>query len=328
MKVSLKSLIYTILLLPSLSMQAQEQAAAVPFLTFPIDARTSGMGRTGIAMPGQSFAIFQNAATSLFSEEKMYFGYTYTPWNRDVISGSNLHAIGGYYHLGDKQAILAGFRHFTHGKIDVTDENGNASKDFQPKDWAFDLGYTRRLSEHFALALTFRYLHSDLGDFGGADAASAFAFDLGACYHSTLCEDKPESFWSAGLQIANIGSKVKYLTTGYDLPASIKIGGSVCYPFSDNHKLTGNLDLGYAEMLSDTKSLEWGLGAEYAFLKHGFIRAGYHGGDKDKNSGNYATLGCGAEFYHIRADFAYLLTASDSPLKNTWQISLSVGLNK
>lgn len=328
MKVSLKSLIYITLLLPSLSMQAQEQAAAVPFLTLPTDARTSGMGMTGTAMPGHSFAIFRNAATAMFSQEKMYLGYTYTPWNREVTDGSNLHAIGGYYHLGNKQAILASFRHFTHGKIAVTDENGDFTKDFQPKDWAFDLGYSHRLGEHLALSLTFRYLRSDLGSFGGANAASAFAFDLGACYQSTLCENKPESFWSVGLQVANIGSKVKYLTTGYDLPASIRTGGSVCYPFSDKHKVTGNLDLGYTEMLSDTKSFEWGLGAEYAFLKHGFVRAGYHGGDQEKNSGNYVTLGCGVEFCSIRADFAYLLTSSDSPLKNTWQLSLSIGLNK
>lgn len=328
MKVSFQLLISIILLLPGLLMRAQEQTAAVPFLTFPADARTAGMGMTGTAMPGQSFAIFRNAATVMFSQEKMYFGCSYAPWNREICDGSRLYAIGGSCHLRSNQAVLAGFRHFTHGKIPVTDEKNDFIKNFQAKDWALDLGYSRRLNDRLSLALTFRYIRSDLGSFGGADAASAFAFDFGACYGSRLCEDRAESFWSVGLQIANIGSKVKYLTAGYDLPACVRLGGSLCYPFSDKHKLTGNLDLGCAEMMSDTRSFEWCLGAEYGFLGHGFVRAGYYGGDQERNSGNYATLGCGAACCHIRADFSYLLASSDSPLKNTWQLSLSVGLNK
>lgn len=326
MKISPKYLL-CILLLSCLRIQGQEQAAAVPFLTLPTDARTTGMGVTGTALPGGAYTVFRNAAASLFSREKMAFGYTYTPWNRDAVSGSALHTISGYYRINEKQDILVGFRHFTHGEMAVTDENGDFMENFRPKDWAVDLGYSRKLSEHLSLALTFRYLRSDMGNFGGADAASAFAFDLGAFYQRALCADKPESFWSVGLQVANIGSQVKYLTTGYDLPASVRLGGSVCYPFSEKHKLTGNLDLGYTEMLSDTKAPEWGIGAEYGFLRHGFVRAGYHGGDREKNSGNYATAGCGAEFFNIRADFAWLIAPSDSPLKGTWQLSLSFGLN-
>lgn len=325
MKMSLKSLIY-MLLLPCLSTQAQEQAAAVPFLAFPADARTTGMGVTGTAMPGNYSAVFRNAATAMFSREQMAFGYSYTPWNSDLVSGSALHTIGGYYQLNEKQAILAGFRHFTHAKVAITDENGDFTENFRPSDWSIDLGYSHKLGEHLALALTLRYLRSDMGTFGGADAASAFAFDLGAGYQKQLCADKPESYWSAGLQIANIGSKVKYLETGYDLPASVRLGGSVGYPFSEKHKLTANLDLGYTEMFSDTKAPEWAIGAEYGFLQYGFVRAGYHGGNDEKNSGNYATVGCGAAFKGIHADFAYMIAPSGSPLKNTWQIAIQIKL--
>lgn len=327
MKYIPKYLAYLLLLLPSLHLQAQEESAAVPFLNFPTDARTTGMGITGVALPGISSAIYKNAATALFSKEKINAGYTYTPWNRDIFSGSSLNNVYGYFRPNEKQAFAGGFRHFTHGEISVTDENGNATGTFKPKDWALDLGYSHRLNEHLALGLTLRYLRSDLGSFSGASAASAFAFDLSGYYQRTLCQDKPGSFWGIGLQVANIGSKVKYLSTGYDLPASIRLGGSAGYPFSEKHKLTGTLDIGYTEILSDTRSLEWGLGAEYAFLEHGFIRAGYHGGDKEKNSGNYATAGCGINFWLLRADFAYLLTPSDSPLKNTWQVSLNISIN-
>lgn len=320
-------IIYMLLFLPLLSVKAQEQAAAVPFLTFPTDARTTGMGATGSVLPGNPFALFRNASSAVFSEEKARIGYSYTPWNPDLVSKSSLNALGAWLRLGQKQVLLIGFRHFSHGEIPTTDENGNSTGNFTPKDLSVDLGYSYRVGENLSLGLGLDYIRSNMGDFGGTKVASAFALNFSATYHSVLCSGKPGSFWSAGLSVNHIGSKIKYLTSSYDLPAGINLGGAICYPFSEKHTLTGNLELGYQEMLSDTKSLGFGIGAEYNLFGHYFIRAGYHSSDKIKSSGNYATTGAGIEFNGARIDFAYLIASAGSALKNTWQLGLSIGIN-
>lgn len=316
-----------ILLLPFLSLKAQEQAAAVPFLNFPTDARTTGMGSTGSVLPGNPFAVFRNASSAVFSEGKARFGYSYTPWNRNLLSGSYLNTAAIYLHLNTRQTLLIGARHFTHGKFPVTDGNGTPTGDFTPKEWTLDLGYAYRLGNHFSLGIGLHYIRSNMGHSGGAKTASAFAADLSATYRNILCTSKSGSFWSAGLSVNHIGNKVKYLTTTYDLPVYLNLGATACYPFSERQVLTGNLELGYTEILSDTQSFVWGIGAEYNFFRHYFLRAGYHGGDKVKNSGNYATAGAGVKFKGVNADFAYWITPAGSPLKGTWQLTLGFGIN-
>ena len=315
-----------ILLLPFLSLEAQEQAAAVPFLNFPADARTTGMGTTGSVMPGNPFAVFRNASSAVFQKEKARFGYSYTPWNRDLVSGSHLNAAGIYLHLNARQTLLIGTRYFTHGKFPVTDENGHSAGDFNPKEWTLDLGYAYRLGNHFSLGVGLHYIRSNMGNSGGAKVATAFAADLSATYHRPLCAGKTGSFWSAGLSVNHIGSKIKYLTASYDLPVCLNLGGTLCYPFSDKQILTGNLELGYPEMLSDTRSFTWGIGAEYNLFRHYFLRAGYHGGDKVKNSGNYATAGAGLEFKGANLDFAYWIAPAGAALKGTWQLTLAFNI--
>lgn len=60
------------------------------------------------------------------------------------------------------------------------------------------------------------------------------------------------------------------------------------------------------------------------FLKYGVVRAGYHFGDKDKGVGNYGTLGCGINFWPIRADFSYALADKDCFMRRTWQLGVGI----
>lgn len=313
--------------LPAIAQEdIKNNSEAASFLTITPDARSAGMGDAGTALSADAFSFFHNAATSLFSKEKAELSYSYTPWMRNLTSGNALHSVGGYYKIGDKQSVIAGFRSFNHSGIDITDEHGNITNSFKPSEWALDLGYSRLILNNLSISLTLRYINSDMGSYAGASAGSAVAFDLGAYYrHKMKCMEEKAS-WAVGLQIANIGSKIKYLHTKYDLPGKIALGGSVHLPFSEKHELQGALDFGYQIIPSGSTTFYSALGAEYIFMKHGVLRGGYHFGDKNKGNSGYGTVGCGVRYYHIRGDFSYLLANSDSALKNTYRITIGIDL--
>lgn len=302
-------------------------STATPFLNITPDARSAGMGNVGTAVSSGAFAFYHNAAAGLFTNEKAELAYSYTPWMRDVVSGSSLHSVGGYYKIGTKQSVVVGFRSFTHADVAISDEEGNITTRFTPKDWAIDFGYSRCLAKNLAMSLTFRYISSDMGTFNGADIANAVAFDLGVYYRRNLSLLNERASWALGLQLANIGSKIKYLETSYDLPRKAKLGGSLNLPFTDKHALQCAIDMGYMFASSDASAIDASVGVEYTFLKYGILRGGYYLGDNSKGNDSYATLGCGANFYHLRADFSYLMASSTSVLKNTFRFSLGIDLD-
>ena len=125
--------------------------------------------------------------------------------------------------------------------------------------------------------------------------------------------------WSIGFQAANIGKKLD----GQKLPARLGLGGTIDLPFSIENRLQVALDFNYL-LPSEIRHLQAGVGAEYNFLKYGVVRAGYHFGDKDKGVGNYGTLGCGINFWPIRADFSYALADKDCFMRRTWQLGVGI----
>ena len=125
--------------------------------------------------------------------------------------------------------------------------------------------------------------------------------------------------WTIGFQAANLGSKLD----GQKLPARLGLGGAIDLPFSMDNRLQVALDFNYL-LPSEYRHLQAGIGAEYNFLKYGIIRGGYHFGDNDKGTGNYGTLGCGINFWPIRADFSYALADKDCFMHKTWQLGIGI----
>ena len=302
---------------------ANSNSEAASFLGITPDARSTAMGGSGTALTPDAFSLYHNAAATLFSKERGAIAYSYTPWLRNLVDGSTLNSVGGFYKIDRGQGVVAGFRGFSHPDMDISDENGNIVGGFTPKEWALDLGYSRLLTDNVSVALTLHYIHSDMGSYGGAAAASAVAFDVSVYYkHKTSLVDS--ATWSVGLQASNIGSKIKYADTKYDLPGKISLGGALNLPFSKNHVLNCALDFGYQMIPSGSTHFQAGIGAEYICMKYAVVRAGYHIGDKNKGYDSYGSVGCGVRYYHISGDFSYLLVGADSPLKNSCQLTVGV----
>ena len=85
---------------------------------------------------------------------------------------------------------------------------------------------------------------------------------------------------------------------------------------------------GYRFRPSGNRSLSGGVGAGYTFARLATVRAGYHFGDQEKGAPRYTSFGCGIHFYHFHLDAAYWLSGTDSPVRNTWMLSLRIDLGR
>lgn len=218
------------------------------------DARGASMGDLGVASDPDANSQFWNPSKYAFAYSSAGVSLSYTPWLRKLVNDIFLANVAGYWKVGssDNQAISASLRYFSLGEVTSGgDEYGGSVMTLNPYELAFDLGYSRKLSEKFSMGVAFRYIYSDLGfteseaNGGQTVGASAFAADIAGYYTTYPMIGRTECQWSLGFNLSNIGSKVNYDHGANPafLPAQLRIGTSFMFPLADYHLLAFNLDL-------------------------------------------------------------------------------------
>lgn len=223
---------------------------AVPFLRISPDARAGGMGDVGIATTPDANASFWNLAKIPFAKSRHAISATYTPWLRDLgLNDIYLFSLAGYHQLDDQQAITSSIRYFSLGNITFTDFAGNIQGDFRPREFSFDLGYTRKLSDKLGLGVALRYINSNLAGGGVSQggvvykAGNAVAGDV-SLYHSNVTESNGGFAW--GVAISNLGSKIAYTSDVNNkdyIPANLGIGVSYTKVFDEVNKIQFAVDI-------------------------------------------------------------------------------------
>lgn len=202
----------------------------VPFLLIAADARSSGMGDQGVATPVDAFSQQWNAAKYAFSETKTGIGLSYTPYLRELVSDINLANLSYFNRINERSAFAASIRYFGLGGVEFRDTPEQVAREVEPNEFAVDLSYSLRLSEQFSMAVTGRFINSNLRfptGIADASAASSFGADISMFYRSE--EKFYKDFngrWRGGLAISNIGPKIKYDDAGDEnfLPTNFKAG--------------------------------------------------------------------------------------------------------
>ncbi|NIA18460.1 MAG: PorV/PorQ family protein [Simkaniaceae bacterium] len=216
-----------------------------------------------------------------------------------------------YYDYGDP--IIA-------TEIDATKKNGyNILGKMNPVEFAVGLGYGRRISDKFAIGGQVKIAHQDLLGAGGVKTRTAsrtsggewvqqsndakksvVAFDFGTIY------DTGWKGLSFSMAFRNFGQEVKYEREKYDLPLSFRFGISfemfnLLNISSKEHDFILSIDRIHSRDWSE----QMNFGAEYAFLKMLFLRAGY----KYNYSSEGLTLGLGFNWTWnsntVRFDYAF-----------------------
>lgn len=128
---------------------------SVPFLTIAPDGRAAGMGDVGAASAPDLHSQHWNVAKYVFMQEKGGLGLTYIAWTPELLSNVALIYLTGAYRINEKNALSGSFRYFHPG----TYLQGPV-----PREWALDLGYSRKFTEHLSGGIALRYIRSDLTD--------------------------------------------------------------------------------------------------------------------------------------------------------------------
>lgn len=338
---------------------------AVPFLRISPDARAGAMGDAGIATSPDPNAQYWNVAKIPFTDNNNGISMTYTPWLKDLVPDIFLAYLTGYHKFGkdNSQSLSASMRYFSLGNINYTDAIGNSIGTGMPREYSFDLGYARKLSEYLSAGVTLRYIYSAIASgvsYTGASTdyspGKAVAADAGIYYSKKHDIDGIKSnTFSFGAVVSNLGSKISYNSSRKDfIPMNLGVGiaynsqvdeyNSVTFALDLNKLLVPLLNSGdtqYSIVNGITKSFQTGdqvkeidasLGIEYWYQKTIAFRAGYFYEDKNNGDRQYVTCGLGVKYNIFQLNASYLVPQGSgttrNPLSNTLRFSLIFEFDK
>lgn len=225
----------------------------VTTLSIVPDARGSSLGNLGAATDPDMNSQFWNPSKYAFGYSTGGLSLSYTPWLRKIVNDIFLANLAGYWKIGsgDNQALSASFRYFSLGEVTTSSSSESINaQTINPYEFAFDLGYSRKLSEKFSMGVVLRYILSDLSyqDTNTGEqfkAANAFSVDLAGYFTTFPMIGRNECQFSWGFNISNIGTKVSNdngVTNSF-LPTNLKLGMNFMFPVADYHTIGIGLDL-------------------------------------------------------------------------------------
>ncbi|MGB4413638.1 MAG: type IX secretion system outer membrane channel protein PorV [Paludibacter sp.] len=363
MKKSLLTL--TVLLSFSLGVMSIEPnpiSTVVPSLSIAPDARAGGMGDIGAATSPDVNSQYWNPAKYVFMESQAGVSLSYTPWLRSLVPDIDLAYVSGYYKFSDRQALSASLRYFSLGDITLMDQFGYPQGTAHPLEMAIDAAYSQMLSETFSASVALRFIYSDLNNgYNGSGGSEMYpgmsvAADVAGYYRKPIDVSTGEGILSFGLNISNLGAKISYdkNVTNSFIPTNMRLGGSFDYPIDDFQRISfsadvnkllvptpdATTDFNEVSMLSgvfrsfsdapaeeELREIMWSVGAEYAYNKQFFVRAGYFNENEYKGNRKYFTAGAGFKLNVFQLDAGYVISTSQSnPLDQTLRFSLSFDL--
>ncbi|MCS6990326.1 MAG: type IX secretion system outer membrane channel protein PorV [Chitinophagales bacterium] len=343
---------------------------AVPFLRIAPDARAGSMGDAGLTMSADANAIFWNTAKLPFLQIKdaadpddpaVSAAVTYTPWLRELVNDIYLASLGVGYKLDGLQGVGFGLRYFSLGSITFTDASGNTLGDFNPHEFCIDVGYGRKISEHFSTGLNLGYVYSNLAQGFSVNnvpikAGQAVKADISFFFNHPMKLGNTRGDYSLAATIANIGNKITYTESAENkdfLPTNLGVGAGTRFRFDAYNRL--GLALDFNKLLVPTpdslgtyrnKSIAEGIfgsfsdaeggvqeelneitisaGMEYWYKEIFSVRGGYFYEHDTKGARKFITAGLGIKYNVFGLNFSYLVPTSsqNSPLDNTLRFTL------
>lgn len=236
-------------------------STAVPFLTIAPDSRAGAMGDAGVATSPDMNSQHWNPAKYAFISSDIGVALSYSPWLSKLVDDINLAYLAGHKRIDDQQVVSASLRYFSLGSIVFRDAYGTETGLQNPNEFAFDVAYTRLLSEQFSGSVALRYIRSDLT--GGQEvngvethAGSSFAADIAFYYRNEMSHNRRKSVLSAGVDISNIGSKISYTEgeTKDFIPTNMRLGVGYEIEMDDYNSFTFAVDLN--KLLVPTPAVE------------------------------------------------------------------------
>ncbi|MBO9727922.1 MAG: type IX secretion system outer membrane channel protein PorV [Chitinophaga sp.] len=220
------------------------------FLLVNPDARSSGTGDATTGLTPDANSLFSNAAKIVFAGD-WGVSANYSPWMWELNNNkSNMAYVAAYKNWNQSEGLGVSLKYFNYGSVTFRDDNGTVLQDYNPKEFAIDGAYSRKLGKHMSLAIGVRYIRSQLGQ-GSYNSlqqkpASAVAGDISYYYQNTKDLLDFGNRYCFGVSITNIGSKLQYTddnTRKSFLPMNLRIGGGYTFVHTADHEFTLSLDI-------------------------------------------------------------------------------------
>ena len=333
-------------------------STSVSFLNIAPESRGSALGDAGAATSPDVYSQYWNPAKYPFTTDQFGLGISYTPWLRSLVNDIGLVDVTGYLRFDKLQTISGSIRYFSMGEIQWTNDQGDTEGKITPNEFAVDLGYSRKFSDHWGGAVVFRYIRSDIfSGYGGSEASpgNSVAADIASYYTNSdvYISDYPATY-AFGLNISNIGRKITYDDKDrLFIPANMKFGASLELEIDDYNSIMGTVDLnkllvpvtdstdmsslsgifnsfsdapgGFSEELQEVMV---SVGLEYTYDKTFSVRGGYFYENMYKGNREFFSLGAGFKMNVFSLDVSYLVPVdASSPLANTLRFSLTFGVS-
>ena len=220
-------------------------STGVTSLSIAPDARAGALGDVGAATEPDANSQYWNPAKYPFNIARAGVSMSYTPWLRQLVSDIDLVNLAGFYRIGDYSAVSSSLTYFSLGEVQAGYEE--AAWIIKPYEMAFDVAYSRMLSETFSAAIALRYILSDLQYDYTEDMTPghAFAADISMYYNKYFMAGGRESLFALGLNISNIGTKISYDggSTYSFIPTNLRLGASFLFPFDEYNTFSVSFDL-------------------------------------------------------------------------------------
>jgi hypothetical protein len=222
-------------------------SSAVPFLTIAPDSRGGAMGDAGVATSPDANSQFWNPAKNVFNESKSGIALSVSPWLAQLVDDMLLSYLTGYHQLDEIQAISGSLRYFDLGEMELFNESGIFTGGSYPNEFAFDFGYSRKLSDNWSGAVSLRFILSDIyNGISDADleAGTSYAADVAFYYNKKFYRDRKYSTFSSGINLSNIGAKISYDGGEFKdfIPTNLRIGGNYTTEIDKYNKVGFSLD--------------------------------------------------------------------------------------
>jgi len=274
--------------------------SGLDFLKMGVGARPLALGEAYVALADDISAIYWNPA-GLVQLTRQEVGFTYNKWFEDI--GYNFL---GYSYPLNKSILALSVYYLGGGNIEGSDGGGNPTSEFSMYDLAFAFSYSRKLISGLSAGLNFKFITEKLED----ETGNAFAFDFGALYKTGIQN------LDLGLNVQNIGTRIKFIKESASLPLSLKFG--LAYRLFPGNPLTLTIDV---NKLSN-KSGYFCLGAECWITDYLALRIG---SKFDPDVRDRIRFGLGLKGKNLGLDYAY---TPHKILGDTHQFSVGIYFGK
>lgn len=309
-------------------------AAGAQFLRIAPDARSVGMGNSGIALTNNANSLYWNPA-GIAALSQTDVAFTHLNYVLDI----NYDFVGIVRPISEYSMVGFSIGVLSIGDIPVTtvDAPDGTGASFSPYDMVIGLSYARRMTDRISIGLTGKYIRESVDQL----AASGLAADIGFQYATGL------EGLRFGIAMTNFGPRMKFtgdalnvssafpgaapdaedevyglVSDSFELPSELKVG--IAYDLLQGRNATNHVIFSVDGIHPNFSGDRVNFGVEGKLSNRLFGRLGYSASEQSNfTEGLSAGVGVHLDVNAIalRVDYSY---SDRSELGNNQRISIGL----